>query len=301
MSLHLRGHRIVRPLAVLGLSATLIGAAVPAASAATVAVAHPASHHVPHARSFGWLRLAHLSPNTPAVDVYLYAAGNSRALIVIKHVTYGTVSPYQNVNSGDYTVAMRSAGAPAGGKPVLSTSVDVRPGDAYTVAGMGPFSGLRLQVMKDRLSTPHGMALVRVIQASLQQHQVTVKAGRHLLAGHQAFATVSSYLAVKPGRMMVRADGTAEQAKSRISLKAGSISTIVVLDHTHRLAVDSIEDAAGSKVEPTGAAPTGFGGTAAQPGSSPLPWAATLAGGLLLMLAGGTRLRRRYAASHAAR
>jgi Domain of unknown function (DUF4397) len=297
MSLHLRGHRLVRPLAVLGLSATLLGAAVPAASAAFAAGAQPASHHLPHAPSSGWLRLAHLSPNTPAVDVYLYSAGNSHAMIVIKHVTYGTVSSYQSVKSGDYTVAMRAAGAPAGGKPVLSTSVDVRPGDAYTVAGMGPFSGLRLQIMKDRLSTPHGMALVRVIQASLQQHQVTVKAGRHLLAAHQAFATVSSYEAVKPGRMMVRADGSAEKAKSRVSLKAGSISTIVVLDHPGRLAIDSIEDAAGSKVEPGGAAQTGFGGTAAQPGSPLLPWAVSLAAGLLLMV-GGSRLRRRYAAAH---
>jgi hypothetical protein len=299
MSLQLRGHLLVRPLAVLGLSAALVGAAVPAASATSVAGAQPASHHVPHAGSFGWLRLAHLSPNTPAVDVYLYSVGNSHAMIVLKHVTYGTVSPYQSVKSGDYTVAMRSAGAPASAKPVLSTSVDVKPGGAYTVAGMGPFSGLRLQIMKDRLSTPHGMALVRVIQASLQQHRVTVKAGRDVLAAHQAFATVSGYQAVKPGRLTVRAAGTAEKASSRVSLKAGSISTIVVLDHPGRLSIDSIEDAAGSKVLPQGAAQTGFGGTAAQPGSSALPWAGALVAGLLLMLAGGSRLRRRYAAAHA--
>ena len=298
MSLQLRGRRLARPLSVLGLSATLLGAAVPAVSAATGAGTQSASHHVLHARSTGWLRLAHLSPNTPAVDVYLYAVGKSHAMIVLKHVTYGTVSPYQNVKSGDYTVAMRSAGAPASGKPVLSTSVDVRPGGAYTVAGMGPFSGLRLQIMKDRLSTPHGMALVRVIQASLRQHQITVKAGRHLLAGHQAFATVTSYQAVRPGRMMVRADGSAEQAKSRVTLKAGTISTIVVLDHTSLLSIDSIEDAAGSKVQPLGAAPTGFGGTAAQPGSPLLPWGMALGAGLLLTVAGGSRLRRRYAAAH---
>ncbi|MEP7023248.1 MAG: hypothetical protein ABJB47_05430, partial [Actinomycetota bacterium] len=94
MSLHLRTPRIVRPLAIVGLSAVaLLGAGVPAASAAS---AQP-RHHAPHARSFGWLRLAHLSPNTPAVDVYLYSVGNPRAKIVLKHVTYGTVSGYQNV------------------------------------------------------------------------------------------------------------------------------------------------------------------------------------------------------------
>jgi hypothetical protein len=37
----------------------------------------------------GWVRLAHLSPNTPAVDVYLYSFGDSSAEIVLHHVGYG--------------------------------------------------------------------------------------------------------------------------------------------------------------------------------------------------------------------
>jgi hypothetical protein len=48
----------------------------------------------------GWVRLAHLSPNTPAVDVYLYPFGNSRARLVLHHVSYGTVSPYQELRPG---------------------------------------------------------------------------------------------------------------------------------------------------------------------------------------------------------
>ena len=47
-------------------------------------------------------------------------------------------------------------------------------GQAYTVAAMGPSRGLRLQALNDRLTTPHGMSMVRVIQASLKEHQVTV-------------------------------------------------------------------------------------------------------------------------------
>jgi len=40
----------------------------------------PASHRPPNVRTaatnnVGWVRLAHLSPNTPAVDVYLYPYG----------------------------------------------------------------------------------------------------------------------------------------------------------------------------------------------------------------------------------
>jgi hypothetical protein len=274
---------MVRPLAVLGLSLGLLGYAAPAASAAPAISA---------SKSIGWLRLAHLSPNTPPVDVYLYSFGNAHAMIVLKHVAYGTVSGYQSVKSGDYTVAMRSAGAAASSKPVLSTSVDVTAGDAYTVAGMGPLSGLRLQVMRDRLTTPPGKALVRVIQASLQQHQVTVTAGKQVLAAKESFAKVSSYQVVSPGAWNVRAAGASESAASRVTLAAGSIHTFVVLDHPGHLWITSLEDAAGSKVFPEGGAATGFGGTAARPGASPAPWLVTLALGLLLALAGASRLRR---------
>src|SRR6266568_99728 len=280
MTLPARALRMASPLAALGLSIGLLCCAVPPASAA------PASHGT------GWLRLAHLSPNTPAVDVYLYSFGNSHAMIVLKHVSYGTVSGYQSVKSGDYTVAMRSAGAAASAKPVLSTSVNVVAGDAYTVAGMGPLSGLRLQVMRDRLSTPPGKALVRVIQASLRQHRVTVSAGRQVLAGKEAFARVSSYQTVSPGSWTLHAAGASESVSSKVTLAAGSIHTLVVLDHPGQLWIASLEEAAGSKVLPQGAAATGFGGTAPRPGSSPAPWLATLAAGLALALAGAALLRR---------
>src|SRR5271154_3645188 len=76
----------------------------------------------------GWIRLAHLSPNTPAVDVYLYSFGNSNAEIVLHHVAYGTVSPYEAVSAGDYSVAMRASGASPSSQPVLSTSVTIQAG-----------------------------------------------------------------------------------------------------------------------------------------------------------------------------
>ena len=304
MTLPARALRTARPLAALGLSLGMLCCAGPAASAASAASAKPATFTASAAsaaspasaasrsRGIGWLRLAHLSPNTPPVDVYLYSFGDSHAMIVLKHVSYGTVSPYQSVKSGDYTVAMRAAGASTNSKPVLSTSVNVTAGDAYTVAGMGPLAGLRLQVMRDRLSTPPGEALVRVIQASLQQHRVTVTAGRQVLAGNEAFAKVSSYQVVSPGTWTVHAGGASESVSSKVTLVAGSIHTLVVLDHPGHLWIASLEDAAGSKVFPEGGAATGFGGTAPRPGSSPVPWLAALAAGMILTLTGARRMRR---------
>jgi len=272
-------------IAAASLSIGQLAVAVPFASAST---------------GVGWIRLAHLSPNTPAVDVYLYSFSDPSAKIVLHHVSYGTVSGFEQLPVGDYTVAMRGAGASPGSKPVLSTAVDVLAGHAYTVAGMGPASGLRLQVIPDRLTTPPGKALVRVIQASLNQNVVTVTAGKAKLARHLKFASVTGYRAVKPGTWPIRVAGSSERATASVDLMAGSLYTLVVLDEHGKLAIDCLMDAQGSKVDPIGAPSTGFGGTAARSGAGLLPWAAAGLAGLLTASAGVVLVsRRRRPALHA--
>jgi hypothetical protein len=272
-------------LTMLGLAVTQVAAAAPIASASS---------------QVGWIRLAHFSPNTPAVDVYLYSFGNPKAEMVLHHVSYGVASPFEQVAAGDYTVAMRGAGAPPASKPVLSTAVDITAGHAYTVAGMGPYPQVRLQVIGDRLRTPRGKALVRIIQASLEQDTVTVTAGTTKLASNLKFASVTGFVAVNPGTWAVHAAGSSESTTASIALAAGSIHTIVVLDEPGKLALDDLLDAAGSKVIPAGAPRTGFGGTAARPGAALLPWAAAAAAGLAIALTGTAVLgRRRRPALHA--
>jgi hypothetical protein len=239
----------------------------------------------------GWVRLAHLSPNTPAVDVYLYSFGNPSAELVLRHVGYGAVSPYQGLAAGDYTVAMRAAGAAAATKPVLSATLAVGAGHAYTVAGLGPESGLRLQVLDDRLTTPSGQALVRVVQASLRQHVVTVTYGGSSVASDLAFASVSSYQALHPATAAMHIAGGSETTSSTVALAAGTVHTLVVLDGAKGLEVDNILDAAGSAVMPAGGAGTGLGGTAPHV-PSPLPWLVLIGAGFLAAVAGGIRLRR---------
>jgi Domain of unknown function (DUF4397) len=240
----------------------------------------------------GWVRLAHLSPNTPAVDVYLYSFGDPSAELVLHHVGYGVVSPYEALAAGDYTVAMRAAGAAATTKPVLSASLTVAAGNAYTVAGLGPESGLRLQVLKDQLSTPPGKVLVRVIQASLQQHVVTVTWNGQPAVSNLAFGSVSSYQAVSPATATLHVSGESETADTTITLAAGTVHTLVVLDGSKGLVVDNFLDAAGSGDAPAGSAATGFGGTAPRI-PSPLPWLCLIGAGFLLAVAGGLGVRRR--------
>jgi hypothetical protein len=268
---------------VLATSAVLLGMGIPAAAAAFASSA---------ATGTGWIRLAHLSPNTPAVDVYLYAFDNSTAEIVLHHVAYGTVSPYEPVAAGDYSVAMRAAGASATSQPVLSTSVTVAAGHAYTVAGVGPESGLRLQVLDDELTTPPGQALVRVIQASLKEQVVTVSLGSTVLASSLKFADVSPYQAVSPGTETVTVTSGGTEASESVTLPVDTVHTLVVLDGAGGLEIDNLEDASGSGQPPLGGVETGFGGTAPHGPASPLPWLAVIAAGSLLALTGGLRLRR---------
>jgi hypothetical protein len=240
----------------------------------------------------GWIRLAHLSPNTPEVDVYMYSYGDSDAHIVLHHVGYGDVSPYEQVPAGEYSVAMRAAGASATSTPVLSAAVSVVAGHAYTVAGLGPESGLRLQVMNDQLSTPSGKALVRIIQASLKEDVVSVIWRGTKLDSSLKFGSVSPYQAVTPATATLRVAGASESVNVSIPLAAGTVHTLVVLDGPKGLIVDNLLDAAGSGKDPAGAAHTGFGGMAPRAPSSPLPWLAVIGAGLLFALIGGRRLRR---------
>jgi hypothetical protein len=259
----------------------LIGMPAAAASAASSAAA-----------GTGWIRLAHLSPNTPPVDVYLYSFGNSDAKIVLHHVAYGTVSPYEAVAAGDYSVAMRSAGAAASSQPVLSTSVTVKDGHAYTVAGMGPESGLRLQVMDDQLTTPPGKSSVRVIQASLKEQTVKFTCGGQAIVPKATFASVSSYQAIPANTWTMQAIGSNSTATERFNMAAGTVHTMVVLDGANGLEIVNLEDAAGAGQPPVGAVSTGFGGTAGHGPGSPLPWLAVIGAGALVAVGGGLRLRR---------
>jgi hypothetical protein len=274
--------RITRRISMLAAaSALLLGIPVAAASASSAAT------------GTGWIRLAHLSPNTPPVDVYLYSFGNSTAQIVLHHVAYGTVSPYEAVNAGDYSVAMRDAGAPASSPAVLSTSVTIAAGHAYTVAGMGPKSGLRLQVLDDQLTTPAGKSMVRVIQASLKEQTVKFTCGGQAIVPKATFASVSSYQAIPANTWTMEAIGSGSTATGRYDMAAGTVHTMVVLDGANGLELVNLIDAAGAGQPPVGGVTTGFGGTAGHGPSSPLPWLAVIGAGALITLTGGLRLGRK--------
>jgi hypothetical protein len=240
----------------------------------------------------GWVRCADLSPGTPE-DVYLYPFGNPSHPTMLMHQGYGSVSEYMPVSAGQYTLAMRPPGAPASSPPTVSTSFMVAAGSNYTVASIGSASSRRLKVLNDEMASAAGSkALVRVIQASVKQPQVTISVGSDVLARQLAFGSASSYQSVRPGSPTVTFSAPGGHTAMAITLTAGSVHTLVVLDGTSGLTIDNLTDAAGSTNSPRGGAATGFGGTAPAAGPGLAPWLGTLAGGVLLALAGTVGLSR---------
>jgi len=276
----------VRPRRILALFtvlAALLGYGASVAAPAASAAAAPAT---------GWVRCANLSPGTPAVDIYLLGFDNSGQPTVLRHVSYGDVSSYMSAPAGQYSVAIRPVGSSASSPPVVSTNFMVSAGTNYTVASLGPAAARRIEVLRDEMAAPKGSALIRVIQASLKQDQVTVSYGGDVLAQQLAFGAVTSYMSVQPGTQTVQFSASGQQTTMSVTLADGSVHTIVVLDGSSGLKVDILTDGAGSSDAPKGGAATGFGGMAPRDPPGSAPWLATLAAGLLLMAVGVVGLRR---------
>src|SRR4051794_25205356 len=120
--------RLLSVLTALALGAALAWLAPPAVAADT-----------------GMVRFAHLSPDSPAVDVTV--TGPSTPAVTFSGVGYGDVSDYHALPAGTYTVDVRGAGADPSRSPALTTTVDVQAGTARTVAAVGMFAGLSLTVL----------------------------------------------------------------------------------------------------------------------------------------------------------
>ena len=295
--------RLARRLVLLTAATTVLGSAVAAIAAASPA-AYAATTGAPAAtraqamsaaadqENVGWVRCANLSQGTPE-DVYLFSFGDPENPTVLRHEGYGGVSSYMQLSAGEYTVAVRPVGAAASSPASITTSFMVSAGTNYTVASLGSATGRRLQVLQDQIAAPSGEALVRVIQASSKQPRVTVSIGADTLAQQLALGSVTTYQAIQPGTPTVVFSTPDGHTAMPVTLAAGSVHTIVVLDGTSGLKLDNLTDAAASQAAAKGGAATGLGGTAPGPPAPGLaPWLATLAAGLLLAVAGGFGLRR---------
>jgi hypothetical protein len=234
-----------------------------------------------------YLRLAHLSPDTPNVDVYVASVSDPARSFVVPGVGYGAVSPYQPLPSGSYVISMRGAGAAPDSPAVISTSVDARPGGAYTVAGVGMSAELGLAVLSDKLETPAaGKASVRVINGAASAPAVDVgPANGPTWAGPVKFGTDTPYVDVPLGtwNLKVTSPDGGPELTTPCQLDANSTYTVLLVDRGGALKAELLTDSAGSAVVPSGGVNAGYGGMADRVGVDP----AALAGVLIMVVAAG--------------
>lgn len=265
--------------AVLGVAlATCVSAGMAAAPAsASASASDPA-----------YLRAAHLVPGLGEMDIRLapFTGEGSEDSpddnpLVETEEAYGGVGDYQALPPGDYAVSVRPAGSGTTGPPLLSLTLGLEAGGAYTVAGLGSQDEPRLELLEDDLTPPgDGRASVRLLAASSAAPRVDVFAeGGPVLASDATLGRPTGYSAAPAGPWTVRADGETVSGSTDLVLDSGTVYTLLVLDASAssdgpagsesadaegELLVRPVVDAVGAGVTPSGGAAAGFGGAARQ-------------------------------------
>jgi len=260
-----------------GVVALLLGAlALPAAAGAQGAPAK--------------VRVLHLSPDAPKIDVYVDGTSTLTA------VPFKTATKHAQVPTGTHTVEIRPAGS-ANGNPLASARATLASDAAYTLAAVGLAAKLQIMVLKDDFTAPPpGKAKLRGIDASPQSPPIDIAiAGGPVLFHDLTFPEATPFATVEAGSLAleVRMAGT-EQVVFKSGarpLPAGAILTVAgTVSPSGTIEVLPILDAVGAGATPRGGIATGAGGTAPADGIG--LFLSLTAAGLALMVGGAIAVRR---------
>jgi hypothetical protein len=246
------------------LAVTIVGAVL---TLVIPASAQAATLGAPASAPTGWVRLGHLSPKTPPVDIYLAPFGQPEK-VAFRKAAYGNVTPYSPLPQGAYTVSMRPADAPATSTPALSATVDIKEGVAYTalVFENGQNGTIKPTLLTDDLNAPTaGNGKVRVVEAATGKPPVEVTTvGGPSLATGLSYGDSSAYTTIPEGRWNLAIKDGTNTTPASADIRSGSVNTVVVIDSPTGLKLTTLKDSTGSPAAaaPAGGIATGGGGTA---------------------------------------
>ncbi|WP_243089824.1 DUF4397 domain-containing protein [Thermus neutrinimicus] len=172
------------------------------------------------------VRVAHLSPDAPAVDVLV---NGQRA---ITNLAFKEITPYIPLPAARVRVQVVPTGQDA--PVVIDAELDLREGIYYTVAATGFLASIRPQVYTDALAglfPRAGFARVRVVHTSPDAPAVDVAVkGGPVLFQNLPFPRASQYLVVAAGTydLEVRVAGTTTVALELpgVTLESGKTYTV---------------------------------------------------------------------------
>jgi hypothetical protein len=225
----------------------------------------------------GWIRIGHLSPKTPPVDIYFAPFGQAEK-VVIRKAGYGAVTGYSSLDPGKYTLSMRPADAAASSPPALTATISVSAATAYSllVFANGPDGTLQGDMVTDDLTPPAaGNGRVRVVQGSAAVSPVTVTGPNGLTIIKDAtYGMATPYLDVPEGRWPLQLVSGAVSSPTSVDIRAGSVTTVLVTQKPDGgLQSEAIADGATLPDAPKLGVETGGGGTAPpQPVPNRMDW-----------------------------
>lgn len=216
------------------------------------------------------VRIVHASPDAPAVDIYVNGE------LTVENAAFKAATDYLPVPAGDHEVEIFAAGTTE--NPVISQTLTVEAGKAYTVAAANTLENIELVVAEDSMNVTEGKTKVRVGHLSPDAPTVDVGlvGGDSLFAGAD-FKAVTDYQELDPGTydLEIRTpDGTQVLDLSGTTLAENTVYSVFAVNTAENLEVLVLED---GSVMPSEMPKTGMGG-ASQSTSNAAPIAAAIAG-----------------------
>jgi len=240
-----------------------------------------------------FVRVVHASPDIGTADVFLDGTK------VLSNFAFGTITDYVSIPPGPHKVQVALIGKGPNAS-VITQTLSVQSGVAYTVAGLGTQStGFSLQTFIDNNQLASGQAKVRVYHLSPGAGSVNVSTGGNTVISGLAYQQASDYLTVGAGSYMFQVTTTQPSTTLPLAetLKTNTVTSIFAVGMVSgepKFQLKSVQVAGIPGMPPTGSDPNPV---AVPANSQPLiPW---LFGGLaLIMIGAGVTTRRQLLARY---
>ncbi len=241
------------------------------------------------AQSPSFVRVIHASPEIGTADVFVDGAK------LLSSFQFGAVTGYVAVPAGPHKVQIALVGKGIGGS-VITETLAVTPGVAYTVAAVGSQStGLSLKVFIDNNLLAPGTAKFRTYQLSPDGGSVTIATGGKTVLSGLGYQGASNYLAIAKGGYTFDVTSPSNNMTLPLTatLSANSVTSVFVVGLYNGIPKAQLVSAQVTGlpgVPNTGSDPN----APAQPDHAlPLtPWAWYVVALSLLLIGGGVSIRR---------
>jgi hypothetical protein len=247
--------------------------------------------HAASAASPSYVRVIHASPFVGSADVFVDGTK------LLSSFQFGAVTGYVAVPAGPHKVQIALVGKGIGAS-VISETLTVSPGVAYTVAATGASpSSLGLEVFIDNNLLSPGTAKLRLYQLSPDAGSASMDTGGNALVNGVDYPSASDYVAISAGTYTLGVDSSSNTSLHvSATLKSNTVTSVFTVGLVHgtpniQLVTSQTQGLPG--VPNTGSDPNAF---TQEDNAQPLaPWT-WLIGCLSLLLIGSGMFVRRLVA-----